>query len=55
MIVLLSALAGAVLGGTTARRHRGNAADMAQYAAGYGILFALIGLIATIVLEKALA
>ncbi len=55
MIVFFSALAGAVLGGTTARRRRGNAADMAQYAAGYGILFALIGLIATIVLEKALA
>ncbi|SLN41182.1 hypothetical protein ROJ8625_01958 [Roseivivax jejudonensis] len=54
MIVFLSAVAGALIGGTTARRRRGNAADIAQYAAGYGIAFALLGLIATIVLEKSL-
>ncbi|SFE21235.1 apolipoprotein acyltransferase [Roseivivax sediminis] len=55
MIVLVMAIAGALLGGNTARRRKGNAADMAQYAAGYAILFALVGLIATIVIEKTMA
>lgn len=55
MIVLLCAIAGAALGANTARRRKGNAADMAQYAAGYGIMFSLLGLIATIVIEKSLA
>lgn len=52
MIVILAALAGACLGGFTARRRKGDVADIAQYAAGYAILFALAGLIATIAIEK---
>ncbi|MFZ5963813.1 apolipoprotein acyltransferase [Thalassococcus sp. BH17M4-6] len=53
MIVLIAALVGAVLGATTAKRRKGNAADMAQYAAGFGIFFALLGVVATIVIDKA--
>lgn len=54
MIVLIAALAGAVIGVLTARRHKGNKADMAQYGAGFGIAFALAGVIATIAIEKSL-
>lgn len=45
-------LAGAMVGVFTARMRRGNAADMAQYAAGYGILCAVAGLIVTILLAR---
>ncbi len=54
MIVIAGAIGGAVIGGMTAKRRKGNTADIAQYATGYGIAFALLGLIATIVIEKAL-
>lgn len=54
MIVIAGAVFGAIAGGLTARRRKGNGADMAQYAAGFGICFALIGLILTIAVEKTL-
>ncbi len=54
MIVILAALAGAVWGGTLAKRRGGKAADVAQYAAGYAIALALAGLVATIVIERLL-
>ena len=49
---LLSGLFGAILGAAIARRRRGKGLDMAQYAAGYGILFALMGLIITIIIDR---
>lgn len=52
MIVLAGAVIGVALGVFTARRHGGKAADMAQYAAGFGIAFTLLGLFATIVIER---
>lgn len=52
MIVIAAAAAGAVTGAVTARLRKGNSADMAQYAAGYGILCAVIGLVATIALSR---
>ncbi|MEC3860595.1 apolipoprotein acyltransferase [Mesobacterium sp. TK19101] len=54
MIVILSALLGAAIGALTAKRRKGNLADIAQFAAGYGMAFAILGLIATIFLEKTL-
>ena len=51
-IYLLSGLFGAILGAAIARKRRGKGLDMAQYAAGYGILFALIGLILTIIVDR---
>lgn len=54
MIVIAGALLGAALGGFNARRRNGSTADIAQYAAAYSILFALIGLLATIAIEKVL-
>ncbi|PYG34661.1 apolipoprotein acyltransferase [Pelagimonas varians] len=55
MIVIASALIGALIGGFTAARRKGNKADIAQYATGYAIAFSLAGLIVTIVLEKLLS
>lgn len=52
MIVIAGILAGALFGALTARRHEGTAADMAQYAAGYGIAFGLLALFATIFIER---
>ena len=55
MIVIIGALVGAIIGGTTAKRRKGNWADIAQYTAIYAIAFALLGLIVTIAIEKSLA
>ena len=49
---LLSGLFGAMLGESIARKRRGKGLDMAQDAAGDGILLALIGLIITIIIDR---
>ncbi|MHA6325634.1 apolipoprotein acyltransferase [Roseivivax sp. CAU 1753] len=52
MIVIIAALVGGIWGGWTAKKRRGNGLDIAQYAAVYAIGFALLGLFATIAIEK---
>jgi len=52
MIVIGAALFGAVLGGWTAKKRGGAMADIAQYAASFGIAFALAGLLATVVIHR---
>jgi outer membrane lipoprotein SlyB len=52
MIVIFGALAGAMLGGLTAARRKGNRLDIAQYAFVYAVACALLGLIVTIAIEK---
>lgn len=52
VVVLGMAILGAFLGVRTARKRNGSGADMAQYAAGYGIAFALLGLILSLVLVR---
>ena len=52
MLVLAGALGGAAWGGWLAKSRGGLKKDMAQYAAGFAILWSLIGLIATIVIER---
>lgn len=52
MIVFGAALIGAVLGGWTAKKRGGKIADIAQYAAGFAIAFALVGLLATVVIHR---
>ena len=54
MIVIGGLVFGALLGALLARKRGGRAADMAQYAAALGILCSLIGLFATIILERLL-
>jgi hypothetical protein len=52
--VLGAFLLGAIGGGLRARARGGKAADIAQYATVYGILFALIGLFITVYLDRML-
>ena len=54
MIVLAGLVLGAALGGYTARKRGGNKLDIAQYAAGFGIAFMLVGLFVTIFIERSL-
>ncbi|SNS45343.1 hypothetical protein [Tropicimonas sediminicola] len=54
MIVIFCALAGALRGGYLAKKRGGKPADIAQYAAGYAIALGLLGLFATIFLERML-
>ena len=51
---LLLGIIGALFGARTAKKRNGTRADVAQYAAVYGIFFALIGLIFTIILDRSL-
>ncbi len=52
LVILGMAALGVILGVLAARKRNGNRADMAQYAAGYGIAFALIGLILSLILVR---
>lgn len=51
MIILAAALAGAIWGAYLAKSRKGNALDMAQYAGGFAILFGILGLFATLLLD----
>lgn len=54
MIVIAGILLGALWGGWLAKRRKGKAADIAQYAAVYGIAFGIIGMFVTIFVERLL-
>lgn len=49
----IAAAIGAAYGALLAKRRKGGALDIAQYAAGFGIFGALIGLILNIVILRA--
>ena len=55
MLVIAAAVIGAALGALTAKRRKGNAADMAQYAFGFAVAFGLVTLFAAMILERVLA
>ena len=52
MIIAAGLFSGAFVGAFTAKRRGGKGLDMAQYAAGFGIAFMLVGLFLTIILER---
>ncbi|MBT8459310.1 MAG: hypothetical protein HKP37_03890 [Boseongicola sp.] len=52
MIILAFAVVGVLLGISNARKRKGNRLDMAQYGAGYGIAFTLLGAVLTIIIER---
>lgn len=54
MFVIGGLVLGAIGGALTARRRGGKPADMAQYAAGFGIAFGLLGLFLTLILDRIL-
>ncbi|MEL6586186.1 MAG: hypothetical protein AAFY65_16730 [Pseudomonadota bacterium] len=52
MLPFITAALGAALGAMTARRRQGNGFDMAQYAAVFGIIGGLLGLVGVILLSR---
>ena len=52
MIVIAGLVLGALWGGALAWRRQGRGLDIAQYAAVYAIVFALLGLVVTIVVGR---
>ena len=50
MVIFASILAGALWGGVQARRHGGTGADIAQYAAVWGLIGAILGSALTLAL-----
>ncbi|MEX0286469.1 MAG: apolipoprotein acyltransferase [Paracoccaceae bacterium] len=52
MIIIASAVIGALWGTFLAKKRNGTRADIAQYAVGTAIAFALVGLIVTVVLHR---
>ena len=51
-LVLGATLLGAVMGAMIARKGGGRPADIAQYAAGFAIAFALVGTIVVIIIGR---
>jgi len=52
ILALIGLVLGALAGGVLAARRKGSRADILQYAAGYGIAFALLGLIIAITVVR---
>lgn len=52
MIVIILGILGAFTGGLTARKRQGNRKDIAQYAAGYGIAFMIVGMVITVFVDR---
>ncbi|MEM1130776.1 MAG: apolipoprotein acyltransferase [Pseudomonadota bacterium] len=52
MIILAAAILGALYGGFLAKRRKGSRADIAQYAAGFAIAFALAGLFLSVLVSR---
>lgn len=55
MIVLAGLVIGALWGGLLAKKRGGRPLDIAQYAAAFAIAFMILGLFATVILDKILA
>ncbi len=54
MIVILAFLAGALWGGFLAKRRNGSRLDVLQYATAFAVAFAIVGLFATVIVERML-
>lgn len=52
MVFLVSATLGAIVGALTAKRRGGNGLDIAQYATGFAIAFAIVGLFGTLAITS---
>ncbi len=54
MLVIAGALFGGIFGGWRAKARGGKTADVLQYAAVHAMIFALVGLFATLILHRTL-
>ncbi|MGC1496687.1 MAG: apolipoprotein acyltransferase [Sulfitobacter sp.] len=55
MIIIVLGILGALMGGFTARKRRGNHKDIAQYAVGFAMAFMVVGMILTVILDRLLS
>ena len=49
---LIAAFIGALIGARTAKKRKGSVMDVAFYAAGYSIAFALVSLVITLIIHR---
>lgn len=54
MFILVCAVLGAIIGGLTAHRRKGNRLDIAQYAAGYAMAFTVVSMVVAVILDRTL-
>lgn len=54
MIVIICAFIGGLIGFFTAKRKEGNRLDILQYIAVYALIAVLVGLFATVIIERML-
>jgi len=52
MIIIASVILGVFMGIRTAKKRKGTRLDMLQHAFGFAVAFGLLGLLATILLER---
>ena len=52
MITIIAAVIGIALGAATALRRGGKTMDALHYAAGFGIVFTLLGMLVTIIVDR---
>lgn len=52
MLVIIGAIIGGIIGGTIARRRGGRTLDVVQYVGIYALAFALLGMLATLVIHR---
>lgn len=52
MLVIIGAIFGGIIGGTIAKRRGGKGLDVLQYVGIYALAFALLGMIATLVVHR---
>jgi hypothetical protein len=52
MLIIAGFVSGALWGGLLARRRKGSRLDIAQYAAAFAIAFGIVGLFATVLIDK---
>jgi hypothetical protein len=52
MLILGGLVLGGLWGANLARKRKGSRLDIAQYAAGFAIAFAIVGLFATVLIDR---
>ena len=55
MIMIAAALLGLIIGALTAYRRKGTLLDILHYSAGFAMAFVVIGMILTVVIDRALS
>lgn len=52
MLVFIGAVIGAIIGGTIAKKRGGKTLDIVQYVGIYALAFALVGMVATLIVHR---